>query len=199
MNLTTPTQATATTTSETADATKPPTTTEDKPTARAPESYAFKAPENGGELDKSVLDRATPIFRELDLDNAQAQKLVDLYTAFQKDNMDSVKSMREKWVGQINADPEMAGKLETIKADLGRLYTQLPPDLVKDFKSAMDLTGAGDHPAFVKAFWKLSKMVNEGSHVSGTSPSKEGQSRPGTPSRPTLAQAMYPNNPTTLQ
>ena len=197
MSQTTPTLATATTTSETTpDVAKTPA--DDKPPARAPESYAFKAPENG-ELDKSVLDRATPIFRELDLDNAQAQKLVDLYTAFQKDNMDSVKTMREGWVAKINSDPEMAGKLETIKADLGRLYTQLPPDLVKDFKSAMDLTGAGDHPAFVKAFWKLSKMVNEGSHVSGQSPSKEGQSRPGTPSRPTLAQAMYPNNPATSQ
>ena len=172
----------------------PDASKDDKAAIRAPQSYDFKAGE-GGELDKAAIERVTPIFKELDLDNAQAQKLVDFYATLQKDTLENVRTMREGWVKQINSDPEMGGKLETIKADLGRMYTQLPPETVKEFKAAMDLTGAGDHPAFVKAFWKLSQMINEGKHVSGTSPSSAGQIKPGTPTKPSAAQSMYPNLP----
>lgn len=169
------------------------------PTIGAPESYTpFKVPE-GRELDAKVVDRATPIFRELGLSQDNAQKLVDFYneviSEHNQTSADLVKSMREGWVKQINEDKEMGGKLDTIKADLGRAYTHLPPDLIKDFKAAMDLTGAGDHPAFVKAFWKLAQLVNEGTHVSGSGPSKHGQAAPETNSRPSLAAAMYPTLP----
>src|SRR6185437_10360924 len=43
-----------------------------------PESYDFKAPE-GKELNSKFLDRATPVFKELGLSQANAQKLVDTY------------------------------------------------------------------------------------------------------------------------
>jgi hypothetical protein len=169
------------------------TSSDNKPKPRAPESYSFKTDPANGDLDKEQLARATPLFKELDLDQAQAQKLVDFFTGFQKQQLDAVKAMREGWVAKINADPEMGGKLEQIKADIGRAYTHLPADVVKDFKAAMDLTGAGDHPAFVKAFWKFSQLIGEGTHVSGGGPTKEGQKSPNSTSRPTLASAMYPN------
>ena len=57
------------------------------------------------------------------------------------------------------------------------------------------LTGAGDHPAFVKAFNKLAAFVTEGSHVSGKGPSDLGQQKPGAPTKPSAAQALYPNLP----
>ncbi len=45
----------------------------------APEKYEFKAPEEGQELDKGALEVFEPIARELNLNNEQAQKLVDVY------------------------------------------------------------------------------------------------------------------------
>jgi hypothetical protein len=45
----------------------------------------------------------------------------------------------------------------------------------------MNLTGAGDHPAFVKAFNKLAAFVTEGSHVTGKGPSDLGQKPLGAP------------------
>ena len=56
----------------------------------------------------------------------------------------------------------------------------------------MNVTGAGNHPAFVRAFWKLAQQVTEGGHVAGRGPSPEGQKAPGEMPR-TAASTLYPN------
>ena len=56
----------------------------------------------------------------------------------------------------------------------------------------MNFTGAGDHPAFLKAFHKLAQLVGEGTHVRGGNPSPHGNPK----SQPkSAAQIMYPNLP----
>ena len=185
---------TSTTSSEpkTNDTTPPP----EPP--KVPDTYTFTAPE-GRELDKTTIDRATPIFRELGLDNPSAQKLMDLYNdlgkSWSEGTIKAVNDMREGWRADVAKDPDMSGKLESIKTEIGRAYQHLDPKLVTEFKAAMDLTGAGDHPAFVKGFWKFAQLINEGTHVTGSGPSKEGQSAPGANSRPSLAASMYPSLP----
>jgi hypothetical protein len=59
----------------------------------------------------------------------------------------------------------------------------------------MNTTGMGDHPAIVRGLYELSKLVNEGTHVTGGAPSPHGQSKTGTSNRPSIAGAMYPNLP----
>jgi hypothetical protein len=54
---------------------------------------------------------------------------------------------------------------------------------------------AGNNRGFIKAFWAMSKSVVEGKPVTAGNPSPNGQTRTGTTSRPSLAQAMYPNLP----
>ena len=170
-----------------------------KPESSVPEKYTFTAAE-GKALDQSLVDKATPIFRELGLDQAAAQKLVDLYNSTladrAQDGVKMVESMRAGWREQINKDPEMGGRLETILADIGRFKDTLDPKTKAEFNSAMDLTGAGDHPAFLRAFWKLAQANIEGKPVTGAGPSPHGQTRPGENRRPSLASAMYPNLPT---
>lgn len=174
-----------------------PNDTTTQPTSGAPDKYDFKPPQ-GTALDDTVIAAATPIFRELGLSQAAADKLVDFYNQQMKAVADTgakaVLAMREKWVTEVRSDPEMGGKLESIKADVGRaLDTLNDAKLIQDFKTAMDLTGAGDNPAFVKAFWKLSQRVIEGKPVTGGGPSPHGQVANGQTHRPTLAQAMYPS------
>ncbi len=111
-----------------------------------------------------------------------------------KENVKFVESMRADWRKQVSNDPEMAGKLDKIQSDIGQFKATLDPKLRADFEEAMNLTGAGDHPAFVKTFWKMSQSFIEGKHVSGSGPSPNGQTAPNTP-KPTLAQAMYPHLP----
>lgn len=163
--------------------------------------YTFTPPK-GTELDPATIEAATPLFRELGLDQAAAQKLVDFYTQRQSTNADKrladaqtlVADMRAGWRTDFANDKDMAGKAQTITTDFGRALDRIgDPKIVSDFKAALDLTGAGDHPAVIKALWSLSKMVNESQHVAGGNPSPLGQLKPGESARPTTAQAMWPN------
>lgn len=211
----TTTETPATTPSiQTADGTPPaPTPPADKPAdgtkpsdpaLGAPAEYAaFKAPDNYT-LDPKALESALPIFKELGLTQEAAQKLVDVQIARElaiaKGPQDAYEATRKDWQAKTNADPELSkavsgGKtgLEAVKLDIGRAINALGDEgLIKEFKTAMDITGAGDHPAFVKAFWKLSQLVGEGKHVAGAGPSPKGQEAPGT-KPPSPAKALYPN------
>lgn len=175
-----------------------------KPAEGAPEKYeAFKAPE-GYEFDEKGQAEATTLFKELGLNQAQAQKLMDVYAQksieAQKDATESAATayaeMRKSWQDEVRADPEIGKILPAVKATIGRALDSLGDKALTDnFKAAMDLTGSGDHPAFVKTFYKLAQAVVEGSHVAGAGPSPLGQTSNGTAKRPTAAQAMYPNLP----
>lgn len=181
---------------------KPPTDGEPKPpenkdAPKVPDAYEFKAPD-GYTLDPKLLETATPIFKELGLTQEQAQKLVDVQIAREiaaaKGPADAYAATRAEWQTAVKADPEIsAAGLDKVKTDIGRVIATLPPDLAVDFRKAMDITGAGDHPAMVKALWKLSSLVTEGAHVSGKGPSPQGQRAPGSTDKPTPAKALYPN------
>jgi hypothetical protein len=171
----------------------------------APEKYEdFTAPD-GYTIDPKTIEAAAPIFKDLGLTQAQAQSLVDFHT---KQMIDAAKApqttyetMRNEWQTKAKADPDMSkhavdGKtgLDAVKVDMGRALTALnDPALAADFKAAMDLTGAGDHPAFIKTFWKLAQFVTEGKAVTPGGPSVHGQTPPGNSGRPDAARALYPN------
>lgn len=182
------------------DAQKPPA-----PAAGAPEAYTdFTAPE-GYTLDKAAIDAATPIFKELGLSQDQAQKLVAFHASQMieaaKAPQATYEATRTEWQTAVKSDPELTaavsgGKtgLEAVKLDISRALNGLgDAKLASEFKAAMDLTGAGDHPAFVKTLWKLASFVTEGTNVPGGGPSPHGQRAPGSAERPSAAAALYPN------
>jgi hypothetical protein len=181
-----------------ADGTKPPAT-------GAPEAYAaFTAPD-GYTLDPKTIEAATPIFKELGLTQDQAQRLVQFHSeqmiAAAKGPEATYVEMRTDWQAKVKADPDMAKAvngdktgLDAVKLDIGRALNALgDPTLANEFKEAMNLTGVGDHPAFVKTMWKLASFVTEGKHVSGTNPSPHGQNDPSKARPATGAHALYPN------
>lgn len=185
--------------------TKPTTPQTDAPSV--PDKYEFKAPDNYT-LDPTAYEAAIPVFKELGLTNDQAQKLIDIQVqreiAIAKGPMGAVETMRKEWRGQTEADAEIKATIDknsgktgiaAVKINLARTLAVLPVDLQVEFKDAMNLTGVGDHPAFIKAFNRLAAYVTEGSHVAGKGPSVEGQIKPGTNVKPSPAQALYPNNP----
>lgn len=176
---------------------KPPV--EPKPTTGAPESYTdFSIPE-GHTLDAAAIESATPIFRELGLSQEQAQKLVDFYSArvadMNKENEGYMEQMRTEWRNQLKEDKDIGGKLDAVKVNIGRAFDRMPEAVREPFKEAMNLTGAGDHPAVIKAMNYFAELVNEGTPVRGDAPSPHGQSRTGVDTRPSAASAMYPNLP----
>lgn len=177
-------------------ATPPPET---PPSAGAPETYAdFKLPD-GFAFEGKTLDDARALFKELNLPQEAAQKLVDFQAARdaagRDANMRAINEMRAGWRDAVKADPDLGPNLDKVLVNIGRAYTRMDPAVVNDFKAAMDLTGAGDNPAILKGFNAFATLINEGTHVAGGGPSPAGQTPPKSPARPTAAQAMYPNHP----
>jgi hypothetical protein len=166
----------------------------------APDKYAdFKTPE-GFELDAEVAGEAGAIFKDLNLSQSDSQKLVDLYIKHAKNAFEqpfnAYMEKRQEWRDEINSDPEIGGsKLSGVKVSIAKLIDSFGDRKTAEaFREAMDYTGAGDNPAVVRGLYALSKHLTEGGPVRGGGPSTEGQRAPGE-GRPSAAQAMYPNLP----
>lgn len=164
----------------------------------APEKYeAFKLPE-GVALEGDALTKAQELFKSTGLSQEAAQSMVDFHVAQLQAAADAplqaYNAMREEWKTKANADPEIGPKAAAIRETLGRAFDTLgDPALVADFKAAMNLTGVGDHPAFIKVLNKMAASVVEGRHVSGAGPTKPSQQAPGA-GPISVAKALYPNN-----
>lgn len=122
----------------------------------------FKMPE-GVTVDAEAMKPIVDVFKELRVPQEGAQKLIDIaiareQAAAQKGVQDYV-DLQTKWQGEIKADPEIGGdKLTASMASAARAIDRLG---VPGLKEALNLTGAGNNPAIVKAFVRLGQMVSE--------------------------------------
>lgn len=170
-----------------------PAKEEPKAAAGAPEKYEdFKLPE-GFELDADRAGEATAVFKELGLPQEGAQRLIDLYSKNIQEAIDAPFKLwnetQERWVNEVKADPEIGGKLDLVRQTISKAVDGLgDPNLANAFRSAMDATGAGNNPAFIRAFYKMAQRLTEGTHVSGQ-PAKSSS----TP--PSAAKALFPDLP----
>ncbi len=206
-----PTETTQTT--DTTDQTKKDTTSTDKttqsaegtkegekkPTEGVPEKYDLKAPE-GYELDAKMMEAAGGIFKELGLNNDQAQKLVDFYTKTTLEAADSpykkFEEIRTGWRNEVVGDAELGDGSDLkpeVKATIGRAIDAMGPKLAADFREIMHTTGAGDNPTIIRGILALAKQATEGRPVKGGGPSPLGQGNTAKP--PTAAKALFPNLP----
>lgn len=169
-----------------------------KPTEGAPEKYEpFTLPE-GFEANPEVMSKAEATFKELGLNQEQSQKLVSFYAEQAKSLMEGPSAqwdnMQAEWARDTRAQ---FPNIEGVKQNIGKALTTIAngdTTLLANFKYVMDLTGAGNHPAFVGVLNALASAINEGGHVAGRGPSPLGQRGPN--SRPqSAAQALYPNLP----
>lgn len=198
-----PTTSSATTTTEatTAEA-KPATATSllnEAPTpAGAPDTYAnWNLPE-GWTLDEGVKTQVNDLFKELNLSQEGGQKALDFYIKQTEDAAQQpyklYEAMRQGWRDEISRDPVIGGKLDQVKQTVGRALNVLgDTKLAQSFREAMDLTGAGDNPAFIRVLYALAQRVTESSHVVGNGPAPTGQGNRPSTGRPSMAQAMYPD------
>lgn len=165
----------------------------------APESYTdFKAPE-GVTLSKDMIAEATPIFKELNLTQDQAQRLIDFAAKNQigtaEANKTAYETMREGWRNDVLKDTTLATGNDLkpeVRQAIGRAVDALGAELGPQFRQVLDMTGVGDHPVMVKAMYEMSKFITEGRPASGKGPSPGGQTAPSAPQR-SLASAMFPN------
>lgn len=178
--------------------------TETKSTA--PEKYAdYKVPE-GFKIDPAIKTEADALFKDFGLTQDQAQKSIDLYTKLTSDAAkapyEAYQKLTDDWRKEAESHPDLKGKLgpgQEVNLRIAKALDSLgDPALTTSFKELMDLTGAGNHPAFIRVINELSKTRVEGTHVSGNGPSKGGQSAPGQ-APPGAAAALWPTLPSSSQ
>lgn len=168
-----------------------------KPAEGAPEKYDFKVPE-GQKLDEKMIERVTPIFKKHGLTNEAAQELINAHNDAIKSITDGLaeqhKTTREAWAKEIANDPALGNGKDNFKPEVGAIIGRAMADMpnADKFKAAMDLTGAGDNPDFVRGFLHLAKLATEGRPVKPGGPAADGKV-PGAAKTP--ASTMYPNLP----
>jgi hypothetical protein len=122
----------------------------------------FNLPD-GATVDEVQLKAATDLFKAARLPQEQAQKFIDLavsreQAAAQK-GVQAFVDLQNKWVSEVKADPDIGGeRLEASLASAARAIDRLA---VPGLREALNLTGAGNHPAVVKAFVRLGEMIQE--------------------------------------
>ena len=172
--------------------------------AGVPEKYEFKPPadwaEKGYELDDKILTEAEPMLREMGLSQTNAQKLVEFYAkqsmAQYEEGLAMAKKQNDDWRAEAEAHPDLKGQLgegKEVNVRIGRLLNSLGSELEKGFRQAMDFTGVGNHPAFIRAFDKLAQRLSEGTSVTGGKPSPLGQTNK--PNGGTPGSRIWPNLP----
>lgn len=75
---------------------------------------------------------------------------------------------QQAWQKQIRELPEIGGaNLAASQAEIAKVLDRYGD---KEARDALALTGAGNHPALVRLFYKIAKDVNEAPPVAGTPP-----------------------------
>ena len=142
---------------------------EDKENA-VPEKYDFKFPE-GIEADKEAIAQFEPLAKELKLSQKSAQKLVDFQSNLMRKAAEGLQTrwdtVREGWRNEVDADADIGGQkkdeaLNDAKAALKAFGT---PKLFE----ALNQTGVGDHPEFIRVFSKIGRLIREDKIVTGGS------------------------------
>jgi len=184
--------------------TKPEAKPETKPETKAevPEKYEYKVPE-GFTLDADTQTKIDAKFKDLGLSQDAAQSLVDMYieqtTEAAQAPYAAYKEMTDGWRAEAESHPDLRGKLgpgQEVNVRIAKALDGIgDPKLVSEFKNTMDLTGVGNHPAFIRLMDHFAKQLTEGTHVAGNGPSRHGQSAPNAPSQPSAAAAIWPSLP----
>jgi len=142
----------------------------------APEEYAdFNMPD-GVEVDTELLAEFTPLAKELDLNQNQAQKLVDFEVgrkeAEAQRQWDVWEKTQDEWAEASKNDPEIGG--EKFQENLGYAKKAMDAYGSQELKDLADATGVGNHAAFIRLMTKIGKDTSEDKLNVGGALTKEG-------------------------
>lgn len=173
----------------------PPETAEDpqaeEPKAEepqgAPETYEeFKMPE-GIQIDAKALESFTPIAKELNLTQDQAQKLVDVYAqqveALHAAQVQQMVETRRGWREQVENDQEIGGA--KVNENVGQAIMALSRYATPELRQALEESGLGDHPEMVRFCYRVGKALAEDQMPTGNTPVPE--------RKKSAAELLYPN------
>jgi hypothetical protein len=149
----------------------PPADDADEP-AGPPEKYELAL--EGIELDPEAVEAAEPVFRELNLSNEQANKLMPVAKEFAERTaertlaqiVEAGAAQKKEWLDAFKADPEIGGaKSDETEHLAAKGLDALGYPQGHDFRKALTETGFGNHPEMIRVFRKIGEMVGEDGFV----------------------------------
>lgn len=145
----------------------------DKP-AGAPEAYEpFKMPE-GYAVDEQLLGEFTPVLKELNLTQEAAQKVMDFAPKLIERTVAETQAAvldqvglkdHATWAASAKADKEFGG--EQFAANLATAKKAIDAFGTPELRDVLRKTGLGNHPEFLRAFYRAGKAISEDSFVPG--------------------------------
>lgn len=107
----------------------------------------------------------------------RGQQMLNLYQDAVKQSRDASKAawdnVNTEWSKQTMALPEIGGaKWDSTKTTIAKAIDGLGAEAATAFRQALDLTGAGNHPAIVKALHSWASKLTEGGHIEGKGPTE---------------------------
>ncbi|WP_277964595.1 hypothetical protein [Pseudomonas sp. RIT-To-2] len=165
-------------------ATPPATPPADAPPAakEVPEKYEFANLPEGYKLDDAALGEWSGVFKELNLTQEQAQKLVEMdakrFTAAnspeaqQKAAIESRNQQVAQWETELKQDKDLGGA--NFEANVGVAQKAMAEFGTPELRTMLEQSGLGTHPEVVRFFHKVGKELGEGSlHRTTTEQPKE--------------------------
>lgn len=136
----------------------------------APEEYAdFEVPE-GVALDAEITGQFRDVAKELNLPQAQAQRVVDLGVQMAQRWADAqtaqVQDIQAGWRREAEADAEIGG--EALPQNLAVAKRALDAYATDGLRTLLEDTKLGDHPEVIRLLVKVGKTISEDGMVTPT-------------------------------
>lgn len=128
-----------------------------------PDTYAdFTLPE-GMQVDEAMLEDAKPVFKELGLNQEQAQKLVDIYAkqvqASSQTQIDNFNQLVNDWREQAKNDGEFGG--DKFDENLSVAVNAIDKFGTPELKQLLNEYGIGNHPEVIRFMVRVGHTLKE--------------------------------------
>lgn len=153
---------------------------ETKPEAPAEVTYDFKAPE-GMALDQVALGEWQTVAKEAGLTPEAAQRAVDVAVGMLQRQQEAQAAMVTTWTEQVTADKEIGG--DKLQENLAVARKALETFGTPELRDVLNMTGLGNHPEVIRAFYRAGKTISEDVFVPGAARGSEVD----------MAKRMFPN------
>ena len=138
-----------------------------------PEKYEVKLPE-GMEKDTGLLDKITPVFKEIGITGEQAQKIVDVYAPYVKQQFEAkAKAFQE--AQEVNfknfLESEKKNTMDKLGADAKNqlIFAAKSRDrfLSKETQELLNAAGIANNHSFISDLIRMGKAISEEKLVEG--------------------------------
>lgn len=156
---------------------------EPEPTKVVPEKYEFKVPE-GMQMDEGLLEKATPVLKELGLDQNEAGKLFNLMVEREQANVERWNKQIDTWKQETMK--ELGENAEAELANTSKFIDKFGGKRADAIRTVLNDTGLGSHPDIVHLFREAGKFHSEDTLAMGSN-----KNQPSDPEN--QARKMFPN------